>query len=167
MNPIIKLSPNNANKIIFTFINYDSNNDNNDIGYENNQNNFSNDNDGIIWGKRKEYDSVKIDEKLSITDLVGELDIIKKQNNIALNKMNKLNNMNKKFNDDYKILEENFRITLSKINEKNSNSYIKGKIYKANEKSENIQNIIKQKKTSINKINKLKKEFEYLNNEYS
>ena len=26
MNPIIKLSPNNANKIIFTFINYDSDN---------------------------------------------------------------------------------------------------------------------------------------------
>ena len=206
MNPIIKLSPTNANKIIFTFINYDSdnnNNDNNDIGYENNQNNFSNDKDEIICGKRKEYefitsskqnreliylliqffiidekiknnkiyslvnsDSVQIGEKLSITDLVGELDIIKKQNNIALNKMNKLNNMNKKLNDDYKILEENFRITLSKINEKNSNSYIKEKIYKANEKSENIQNIIKQKKTSINKINELKKEFEDLNNEY-
>ena len=76
MNPIIKLSPTNANKIIFTFINYNS--DNNDIGYENSQNNFSNDNDGIIWGKRKEYDSVQIDEKLSITDLVGELDMIKK-----------------------------------------------------------------------------------------
>ena len=26
MNPIIKLSPTNANKIIFTFINYDSDN---------------------------------------------------------------------------------------------------------------------------------------------
>ena len=80
--------------------------------------------------------------------------------------MNKLKNMNKKFNDDDKILEENFRIILSKINEKNSNSYIKEKIYKANEKSENIQNIIKQKKTSINKINELKKEFEDLNNDY-
>ena len=95
------LFSNDANKIIFTFINYDSDNNNNDnIGYENNHNNFSNDNDGIICGKRKEYNSVKIDEKLSITDLVWELDIIKKQNNIALNKMNKLNNMNKKFNDD-------------------------------------------------------------------
>ena len=76
MNPIIKLSPTNTNKIIFTFINYNS--DNNDIGYENNQNNFSNDNDGIICGKRKEYDSVQIGEKLIITDLLGELDIIKK-----------------------------------------------------------------------------------------
>ena len=115
MNPIIKLSPTNTNKIIFTFINYNPDNNNNDIGYENNQNNFSNDNCGIICGKRKEYDSVQIGEKLSITDLLGELYIIKKQNNIALNKMNKLNNMNKKLNDDYKILEENFRITLSKI----------------------------------------------------
>jgi len=35
-------------------------------------------------------------KKLSITNLVRELDIIKKQNNITLNKMNKLNNMNKK-----------------------------------------------------------------------
>ena len=98
MNPIIKLSPTNTNKIIFTFINYDSdnnNNDNNDIGYENNQNNFSNDNDEIICGKRKEYEFITsskqnreliylliqffiIDEKLSITDLVRELDIIKK-----------------------------------------------------------------------------------------
>ena len=42
MNPIIKLSPTNVNKIIFTFINYDSDN-----------NNFNNDNDGIICGKRK------------------------------------------------------------------------------------------------------------------
>ena len=84
MNPIIKLSPTNANKIIFTFINYDSDNDN-----------FSNDNDEIIWGKRKEYEFITsskqnreliylliqffiIDEKLSITDLVRELDIIKK-----------------------------------------------------------------------------------------
>ena len=58
MNPIIKLSPTNANKIIFTFINYDSDNNNNDIGYENNQNNFSNDNDGIICGKRKEYEFI-------------------------------------------------------------------------------------------------------------
>ena len=81
MNPIIKLSLTNTNKIIFTFINYNSdnnNNDNNDIGYENNQNNFSNDNDGIICGKKKEYDSVQIGEKLSINDLIGELDIIKK-----------------------------------------------------------------------------------------
>ena len=42
MNPIIKLSPTNANKIIFIFINYDSEN-----------NNFNNDNDEIICGKRK------------------------------------------------------------------------------------------------------------------
>ena len=45
-------------------------------------------------------------KKLSITDLVRELDIIKKQNNIALNKMNKLNNMNKKLNEYWKKISE-------------------------------------------------------------
>ena len=59
MNPIIKLSPTNANKIIFTFINYDSDNHNNDIGYENSQNVFNNDNDEIICGKKKNMIQLK------------------------------------------------------------------------------------------------------------
>jgi chromosome segregation ATPase len=103
---------------------------------------------------------------LGITDLVGELNIIKNQNKIALKKMNKLNSMNKKLNDDYKILEENFRITLSKINEKNSNLYIKEEIYKANDRSEKNNSIIKQNRASIIRINELKKDYEELNIEY-
>ena len=197
MNPIIKLSPTNVNKIKFTFINYDSDNSNE---YENNL--IKKDNE-IICGKKNEYEfitmskqnreliylliqffiidekiknnkiyslinneNISTDEKLGITDLVGELNIIKNQNKIALKKMNKLNNMNKKLNDDYKILEENFRITLSKINEKNSNLYIKEEIYKANDRSEKNNTIIKQNKASINRINELKKEYEELNTEY-
>ena len=197
MNPIIKLSPTNVNKIKFTFINYDSDNSNE---YENNL--IKKDNE-IICGKKNEYEfitmskqnreliylliqffiidekiknnkiyslinneNISTDEKLGITDLVGELNIIKNQNKIALKKMNKLNDMNKKLNDDYKILEENFRITLSKINEKNSNLYIKEEIYKANDRSEKNNTIIKQNKASINRINELKKEYEELNTEY-
>ena len=196
MNPIIKLSPTNVNKIKFTFINYDSDNSNE---YENK---IKKDNE-IICGKKNEYEfitmskqnreliylliqffiidekiknnkiyslinneNISTEEKLGITDLVGELNIIKNQNKIALKKMNKLNNMNKKLNDDYKILEENFRITLSKINEKNSNLYIKEEIYKANDRSEKNNTIIKQNKASINRINELKKEYEELNTEY-
>ena len=197
MNPIIKLSPTNVNKIKFTFINYDSDNSNE---YENNL--IKKDNE-IICGKKNEYEfitmskqnreliylliqffiidekiknnkiyslinneNISAEEKLGITDLVGELNIIKNQNKIALKKMNKLNDMNKKLNDDYKILEENFRITLSKINEKNSNLYIKEEIYKANDRSEKNNTIIKQNKASINRINELKKEYEELNTEY-
>ena len=197
MNPIIKLSPTNVNKIKFTFINYDSDNSNE---YENNL--IKKDNE-IICGKKNEYEfitmskqnreliylliqffiidekiknnkiyslinneNISTEEKLGITDLVGELNIIKNQNKIALKKMNKLNDMNKKLNDDYKILEENFRITLSKINEKNSNLYIKEEIYKANDRSEKNNTIIKQNKASINRINELKKEYEELNVEY-
>ena len=197
MNPIIKLSPTNVNKIKFTFINYDSDNSNE---YENNL--IKKDNE-IICGKKNEYEfitmskqnreliylliqffiidekiknnkiyslinneNISTEEKLGITDLVGELNIIKNQNKIALKKINKLNDMNKKLNDDYKILEENFRITLSKINEKNSNLYIKEEIYKANDRSEKNNTIIKQNKASINRINELKKEYEELNTEY-
>ena len=197
MNPIIKLSPTNVNKIKFTFINYDSDYN---IEYENNL--ITNDNE-IICGKKNEYEFITMskqnreliylliqffiidekiknnkiyslinsenisnEEKLGITDLVGELNIIKNQNKIALKKMNKLNSMNKKLNDDYKILEENFRITLSKINEKNSNLYIKEEIYKANDRSEKNNSIIKQNRASINRINELKKDYEELNIEY-
>ena len=197
MNPIIKLSPTNVNKIKFTFINYDS-----DKSNEYGNNLIKKDNE-IICGKKNEYEfitmskqnreliylliqffiidekiknnkiyslinneNISTDEKLGITDLVGELNIIKNLNKIALKKMNKLNDMNKKLNDDYKILEENFRITLSKINEKNSNLYIKEEIYKANDRSEKNNTIIKQNKASINRINELKKEYEELNTEY-
>ena len=200
MNPIIKLSPTNINKITFTFMNYDSDNNINDgeLGI-----NLNKKKDEIICYKKNEYEfiamskqnreliylliqffiidekiknnkiyslinseSISTEEKLGITDLVGELNIIKNQNKLALKKINELNNMNKKLNDDYKILEENFRITLSKINEKKSNLFIKEEIYKANDRSEKNNNIIKQNKASLNKINELKKEFEEINIEY-
>ena len=111
-------------------------------------------------------ESIQVDEKLGIVDLVGELNIIKQHNKIDLRKIDKLNDMNKKLNDDYKILEDNFMITLSQINQKNSNSRIKEEIYKANDRSENNNSIIKSNKASINKINQLKKEFEELNTQY-
>jgi hypothetical protein len=111
-------------------------------------------------------ESIQVDEKLGIVDLVGELNIIKQHNKIDLRKIDKLNEMNKKLNDDYKILEDNFMITLSQINQKNSNSRIKEEIYKANDRSENNNSIIKSNKASINKINQLKKEFEELNTQY-
>ena len=199
MNPIIKLNPTNINRIKFTFINYDSDN-NSDIE---NENFFNKKNNEIVCGKKNEYEfitmskqnreliylliqffiidekiknnkiyslinseSIQVDEKLGIVDLVGELNIIKQHNKIDLRKIDKLNDMNKKLNDDYKILEDNFMITLSQINQKNSNSRIKEEIYKANDRSENNNSIIKSNKASINKINQLKKEFEELNTQY-
>ena len=198
-NPIIKLDSKDINRIKFTFMNFDSNN-NNDNEYGTN---LIKNNSEIICDKKKEYEfyclnkqnreliylliqffildekiknnkiyslinseSISTEEKLGITDLVGELNIIKNQNKLAIKKINKLNDMNKKLNDDYKILEENFRITLSKINEKNSNLLIKEEIYKANDRAEKNNNIIKQNRASINKINELKKEYEEVNEEY-
>ena len=197
MNPIIKLSPTNMNKIKFIFINYDSEND--DIIEENN---FNKKKDEIIYNKKNEYEfitmskqnreliylliqffiidekiknnkiyslmnceAIQTEEKLGICDLVGELDAIKKQNKIVLNKIDKLNEMNKQLNDDYKILEENFRITLSKINEKNSNNYIKEEIYKANSRVEK-NNSASENRQSIDKIQQFKKDYQKLNDEY-
>ena len=199
MNPIIKLDPKDINKIKFTFMNYDSdNNKENEYG-----NNLIKSNNEIICDKKNEYEfntlnkqnreliylliqffildekiknnkiyslinseSISTEEKLGITDLVGELNAIKNQNKLAIKKINKLSDMNKKLNDDYKILEENFRITLSKINEKNSNILIKEEIYKANDRAEKSNSLLKQNKASINKINELKKEYEEVNAEY-
>ena len=44
---------------MFTFINYNPDNNNNNNRYENNQNNFNNDNDGIICGKKKNMIQLK------------------------------------------------------------------------------------------------------------
>ena len=196
LNPIIKLSPTNVNKINFIFIDYDSNNNKNDF-----ENNFNNKNEEITYKKKNEYEFIAMskqnreliylliqffvidekiknnklfslinseiiptDEKLGITELIGELNLIKENNILNLKEMNKLNDKNKKLTDEYKDLEEDFRITLSQINEKNKNSYIQSEIIKANKKSDNYT--IEKNKTN-KKNNELKKEFEKLNNSYN
>ena len=58
MNPIIKLSPTNMNKIKFTFINYDSEND--DIIEENN---FNKKKDEIIYNKKNEYEFITMSKQ--------------------------------------------------------------------------------------------------------
>ena len=194
LNPIIKLNPTDVNKINFIFIEYDSNDNQNEY-----ENNFNNKNEEIIYKKKNEYefvamskqnreliylliqffvidekiknnklfslinnDSIPSDEKLGITDLVGELNLIKKDNIITLNEMNELNEKNKKLNDDYKDLEEGFRITLSQINEKNS--YIQQKIYNANKESNKYTT---EKNKSYKKSNELKKEYDKIYSEYN
>ena len=197
LNPIIKLSPTNVNKITFTFIEYDSNS--NKLGYESN-NNFNNNNEEIKYKKKNEYefitmskqnreliylliqffvideklknnklftlinnDSIPTEEKLGITDLVGELNELKKENIKTLNNMNKLNERNKNLNENYKDLEEDFSVTLSQINEKNS--YIQEEIYRANKKS-NI-NYTKDINNSYKKSSEWKKKYDSLFNSYS
>ena len=196
MNPIIKLSPTNVNKINFTFIDYDSN-DNNQIVYENN---FNNKNEEIVCKKKTEYEFVAMskqnreliylliqffvidekiknnklftlinheliptNEKLGLTDLVGELNILKKENLLVLNDMNALNEINNKLSDNYKELENNFMTTLSQINEKNS--YIQETIYKANKKSN--KNYMLELSNSCKKNNEWKKKYDALNNSYN
>ena len=107
-------------------------------------------------------DSMPTDEKLGITDLVGELNLLKKENLLTLNDMNKLTEKNKKLSDDYKDLEEDFRTTLSQINEKNS--YIQEEIYKANKKNSNYN---KERNSQYKKNNENKKEYDRLKNSFN
>ena len=194
MNPIIKLNPTNATHINFIFIEYDSNNNENEY-----ENNFNNKNEEITYKKKNEYefvamskqnreliylliqffvidekiknnklfslincDSIQTDEKFGITELIGELNMLKNENMLTLKNMNKLSQKNKKLSDDYKDLEEGFRITLSQINEKDS--YIQKEIYKVNKKSSNYTI---EKNKSYKKNNELKKEYDKINNSYN
>ena len=194
LNPIIKLSPTNVNKINFIFIDYESNNNKNDY-----ENNFNNKDEEITYKKKNEYefiamskqnreliylliqffvidekiknnklfslinsDSIAIEEKFGITELIGELNMLKQDNLSTLKEMNKLSEKNKKLTEDYKDLEEGFRITLSQINEKNS--YIQEQIYKVNKESNN-NNVEKNK--NYKKNSELKQEYEKLNNSYN
>ena len=107
-------------------------------------------------------DSIPTDEKLGITDLVGELNNIKKENVSTLNDMNILREKNEKLSADYKDLEEKFRITLSQINEKNS--YIQERIYEANKQSSDYN---KERNSQYKKNNEIKKEYDKLYNSYN
>ena len=107
-------------------------------------------------------DSIPTDDKLGITDLVGELNMIKKENLLALNDINYLTKKNEKLSADYKELEENFRITLSQINEKNS--YIQKRIYEANQQNSDYN---KERNSQYKKNNEFKKEFDKLISSYN
>ena len=63
------------------------------------------------------YDTLPLDNKLGITDLLGELNSLKIENKHTMQNMNLLNYINKQLNNDYKDLEEDFKITLDQINQ--------------------------------------------------
>ena len=58
LNPIIKLSPTNVNKINFIFIDYDSNNNKNEF-----DNNFNNKNEEITYKKKNEYEFIAMSKQ--------------------------------------------------------------------------------------------------------
>ena len=91
------------------------------------------------------YSSFDSETKIGITELIGELKIIKEENNIYMKNMKILKNENKRLNKDLKDLEEDFHITMKNINDIN--------ITKNDNNNDNFNNNFNN---NINNNNKIK-----------
>ena len=67
------------------------------------------------------YKNFSAETKVSITDLIGQLKTLNEENTIMMKNMKILERVNKKLHLDLKNLEEDFQITLEKINESDLN----------------------------------------------
>ena len=112
------------------------------------------------------YKNFNAETKVSITDLIGQLKTLNEENTIMLKNMKILERVNKKLHTDLKNLEEDFQITLEKINE--TDLHIEDDINK-NQKYNNNNN---NKNSNLGNNSSLlnsdwKKKYEEMNNLYN
>ena len=123
------------------------------------------------------YNAMPTETKIGVTDLIGELKKLKEENVILMKNMKYLEFVNKKLNSDMKNLEEDFQITLEKINgadlhvsedirqnEKNNktnngSSLIKGSVAEWKQKYEDATNMLNAMKAKEKAMREEKKEF--------
>ena len=121
------------------------------------------------------YKNFSAETKVSITDLIGQLKTLNEENTIMMKNMKILERVNKKLHLDLKNLEEDFQITLEKINESDLN--IEDEINK-NQKvinnnynnGNNVNNNIKKSNFGNNSSllnSDWKKKYEEMNNLYN
>ena len=123
------------------------------------------------------YKNFSAETKVSITDLIGQLKTLNEENTIMMKNMKILERVNKKLHLDLKNLEEDFQITLEKINESDLN--IEDEINK-NQKvinnnynnGNNVNNNNNLKKSNFGNNSSLlnsdwKKKYEEMNNLYN
>ena len=67
------------------------------------------------------YNTLSLEQKNGIIKLIGDLKIHKEQNTIMLKNMKYLEYVNQQLNDEYSTLEENYKITMDKINGRDPN----------------------------------------------
>ena len=67
------------------------------------------------------YNTLSLEQKNGILKLVGDLKILKEQNTIMLKNIKYLEYVNDELNDEYNTLEENYKITMDKINGRDPN----------------------------------------------
>ena len=148
-NPNVKLNSTNQNRFNLTFFEFDSNFKNENIEINNNINikeKIKSEYELIAMSKQNReliyliiqffiidekiknnkifsmvnYSSFDYETKIGITELIGELKIIKEENNIYMKNMKILKNENLRLNKNLKDLEEDFHITMKNINDNNN-----------------------------------------------
>ena len=67
------------------------------------------------------YNTLSLEQKNGIIKLVGDLKILKEQNTIMLKNIKYLEYVNEELNEEYNTLEENYKITMDKINGRDPN----------------------------------------------
>ena len=112
------------------------------------------------------YKNFNAETKVSITDLIGQLKTLNEENTIMLKNMKILERVNKKLHTDLKNLEEDFQITLEKINE--TDLHIEDDINKNQKYYNNNNNKISNLGNNTSLLNSdWKKKYEEMNNLYN
>ena len=112
------------------------------------------------------FKNFNAETKVSITDLIGQLKTLNEENTILLKNMKILERVNKKLHTDLKNLEEDFQITLEKINE--TDLHIEDDINKNQKYYNNNNNKISNLGNNTSLLNSdWKKKYEEMNNLYN
>ncbi len=112
------------------------------------------------------FKNFNAETKVSITDLIGQLKTLNEENTILLKNMKILERVNKKLHIDLKNLEEDFQITLEKINE--TDLHIEDDINKNQKYNNNNNNKISNFGNNTSLLNSdWKKKYEEMNNLYN
>ena len=116
------------------------------------------------------YKNFNAETKVSITDLIGQLKTLNEENTILLKNMKILERVNKKLHTDLKNLEEDFQITLEKINE--TDLHIEDDMNKNQKYNNNNNSNNNNKNSNLGNNSSLlnsdwKKKYEEMNNLYN
>ena len=111
------------------------------------------------------YSSFDYETKIGITELIGELKIIKEENNIYMKNMKILKNENLRLNKDLKDLEDDFHITMKNINDNNINNNFNSNFN--NNNNNNFNNNLNKNVSLLTENDNYKIKFNDLNDLYN
>ena len=108
------------------------------------------------------YNTLSLEQKNGIIKLVGDLKILKEQNTIMLKNIKYLEYVNEELNEEYNTLEENYKITMDKINGRDPNYNILNNNLNSNNNFDTNKSINFNEEDWKNKIDELKNNYNTL-----